>query len=253
MTDTDFTLYHGLASTCSKKVRMTLYEKGLKFESRLMNLQAFEQHQPEYLAINPNGVVPSLVDDGVPVTESSIIMEYIDERYPDSTLLMPSDVLGRAKVRLWLKFSDNVAFDSIFLSTWSKLSVSRAQSLSKEELQEVVSRIPTKERRDRWGKIAKEGYSADEIKEAIDKMVGVLDAMEAGLVPGPWLVGDMFTLADIANIPYLDRIRTLHPDLLPDGKYPRIQDWETRMRQRPAFDQAYDFQDDPRVKDLPKL
>lgn len=253
MIDTKFTLYHGLASTCSKKVRMTLYEKNLAFKSHLMNLQAFEQHQPEYLAINPKGVVPSLVDNGVPVTESSIIMEYIDERYADANPLMPRDAAGRATARLWLKFSDNVAFDSIVLSTWSKLSVAKAQSLSQDELQEVVSRIPTKERRDRWGKIAKSGYNAEEVKEAIDKMVGVLETLEEGLDPGPWLVGNALSLADIANIPYVDRIRTLHPELISQGTYPRIEDWEARMRARPAFSLAYDFKDDPRVKDLPKL
>ena len=59
-------LYHGLASTCSKKVRMCLYEKGLEFESHLLNLQKFEQHNPAYLKLNPNGVVPTLVHDGRP-------------------------------------------------------------------------------------------------------------------------------------------------------------------------------------------
>ncbi len=52
-------LYHGLASTCSKKVRMCLFEKGLAFESRVLNLQKFEQHGPEYLKLNPKGVVPT--------------------------------------------------------------------------------------------------------------------------------------------------------------------------------------------------
>ena len=150
MIDTDFTLFHGLASTCSKKVRMTLYEKGLAFKSRLMNLQAFEQHRPDYLKINPNGVVPALLDGNAPVIESSIIMEYIDDRYPQVVPLVPADPLLRAKMRLWLRFSDNIAFDAIMLSTWARLSVKRAQSLSSAELKEVIDRIPTRERRDRW-------------------------------------------------------------------------------------------------------
>jgi len=72
------TLYHGLASTCSEKVRMCLYENGMGFGSRLLNLQKFEQHDPEYLALNPNGVVPTLVHNGRPIIESSIIIEYLD-------------------------------------------------------------------------------------------------------------------------------------------------------------------------------
>ena len=62
---------------------MCLFEKGVTFESRLLDLQRFEQHAPEYLAINPNGVVPSLVVDDRPVIKSSIIIEFIDDTFPD--------------------------------------------------------------------------------------------------------------------------------------------------------------------------
>lgn len=253
MIDTEFTLYHGLASTCSKKVRLTLYEKELGFKSCLMDLQAFEQHQPEYLKINPNGVVPALVDAGRPVIESSIIMEYIDDRYPDQVPLAPSDPILRANMRLWLKFSENVAFDAIMLSTWAKLSVKRAQSLSATELKKVVDRIPTKERRDRWQKIAKEGFSAAEVKEAEDKMADCLARIERALEQSLWLVGDQLTLADLANLPYVERIRTLHPELLEGGTYPCLDGWEARLRARPSFHKAFYFSDDPRASSLPKL
>lgn len=253
MTETDFTLYHGLASTCSKKVRLTLYEKGLGFKSHLMNIQAFEQHHPEYLKINPNGVVPALLDGGRPVIESSIIMEYIDDRYPEQVPLSPADPVLRAKMRLWLKFSDNVAFDSIMLSTWAKLSVKRAQALSEDELKEVVDRIPTKERRDRWIKVAAEGFTEAEVQEAHDKMTTCLQKLEEGLADGPWLVGEQLTLADLANIPYVERIRTLHPEIIGNGDYPDLEDWEARLRARPCFDKAFNFTDDPRVAELPKL
>jgi len=76
-------LYHGLASTCSKKVRLCLYEKDLRFTSHLLDLQKFEQHRPEYLALNPKGVVPTLVHDGKAVTESSQIIVYLDEHFPE--------------------------------------------------------------------------------------------------------------------------------------------------------------------------
>ena len=253
MIDTDFTLFHGLASTCSKKVRMTLYEKGLAFKSRLMNLQAFEQHHPDYLKINPNGVVPALLDGDAPVIESSIIMEYIDDRYPQVVPLVPADPLLRAKMRLWLRFSDNVAFDAIMLSTWARLSVKRAQSLSSAELKEVIDRIPTRERRDRWAKIAADGFTDAEVLDAHNKMVNCLQKLEAGLCEGAWLVGAKLTLADIANIPFIERIRTLHPELMAMGRYPALEDWVTRMRARPSFDKAFCFTDDPRVADLPKL
>ena len=68
-------LYHAHHSTCSQKVRLCLAEKGLEFESQLINLATKEQLAPEYLEINPNGVVPTLVDDGRVVIDSSVICE----------------------------------------------------------------------------------------------------------------------------------------------------------------------------------
>jgi glutathione S-transferase len=115
------TLYHGLASTCSKKVRMCLYEKGIHFESRLLDLQKFEQHRPEYLALNPNGVVPTLVHNGRSVIESSIIVEYLDDAFPTPPL-RPVEPYFRAQVKLWLKFSDDVAYNAVYAPTWMILS-----------------------------------------------------------------------------------------------------------------------------------
>jgi glutathione S-transferase len=77
-------LYHTPHSTCSQKVRMVLHEKDVPFEEVRIDLGKKEQLKPEYLAINPNGVVPTLVDDGVSIIESSVICEYLDEKYPQN-------------------------------------------------------------------------------------------------------------------------------------------------------------------------
>ena len=125
-------LYHGLASTCSKKVRLCLYEKGLKFESRLLDLQKFEQHAPEYLAINPNGVVPSLVVNERAVIESSVIIEFIDDAFPEPEL-RPNNSFDRATMRLWTKYSDDTAYKAVYAPTWHHLRTRAAQGLSGEE------------------------------------------------------------------------------------------------------------------------
>ena len=75
-------LYHANHSTCSQKVRLCMAEKGLEYESHLINLATKEQLDPDYLRINPNGVVPSLVHDGLVVIDSSVICEYLDETTP---------------------------------------------------------------------------------------------------------------------------------------------------------------------------
>ena len=242
-------LYHGLASTCSKKVRLCLFEKGLPFKSRLLDLQKFEQHRPEYRALNPDGVVPTLVHDGRPILESSIIIEYLDDAFPEGPL-RPKDSYGRALMRLWTKYSDDVAYKAVFVPTWHKMRSRAAAGLSEEELSNTLARVPSAERRARWEKMAQGGYSEKELEDADDKMRACL---ESGLAGSPWLAGETYSLADIAMIPFIDRIRNLRPDFLPKDKYPRLHDWYGRLSSRPAFTKAFQFTDDPRAKELPNL
>jgi glutathione S-transferase len=245
----ELVLYHGLASTCSKKVRMCLYEKQLLFKSRLLNLQKFEQHDPEYLRLNPNGVVPTLVHNGRPVIESSVIVEYIDDQWPIPPL-MPADNYGKAQVRLWLKFSDDVAYGAVATPTWDRVSRPVASKLTEGELEEVLARIPTAERRNRWLKAARSGFTEEDFNDARDRMHKCFSRIEEALEHGPWLAGAQFTLADIAMIPFIDRIRNLEGGVIRSGICPRLNDWYESMSTRPSFDRAFDFKDDPRVVEL---
>jgi glutathione S-transferase len=98
-------LYHNDMSTCAQKVRLTLAEKGLAWENRHLDLRAGDQQNPEYLKLNPRGVVPTIVDNGKVVRESTVIMEYLDDEYPNPSL-RPADSHARAQMRLWTKRLD---------------------------------------------------------------------------------------------------------------------------------------------------
>ena len=98
-------LYHNDTSTCAQKVRVTLAEKSLEWKSHHLDLRAGDQQKPEYLKLNPRGVVPTLVDRGRAVRESNVIMEYLEDEYPDRPL-RPADSFGRAQMRLWTKRMD---------------------------------------------------------------------------------------------------------------------------------------------------
>jgi len=247
------TLYHGLASTCSKKARLALFEKGLDFESRLVNLQTFEQHSPEYLKLNPNGVVPTLVDDGHPIIESSVIIAYIDDIAPTPPLT-PTAPLARAEMRLWLKWSDERAYKAVYVPTWDRLSRPVAQNLSDVELDERLSAVPTVERRERWRATAREGFTKAEFDAAYAEMTATFDRMETALADGrPWLVGD-YSLADIAIVPFVERIDDLRPDLLASKKWSGVSAWFARYRERPSFDKAFFFEGkDARISAIRKM
>src|SRR5260370_9596894 len=97
-------LYHIINSVSAQKVRKAAHEKGLEAQEHLMTL-AGDQFDPAYMRLNPNAAVPTLVHDGYPVVESSVILYYIDEAFPEPAL-MPRDPKLRAKVRLSNKLID---------------------------------------------------------------------------------------------------------------------------------------------------
>ena len=248
----EITLYHGMASTCSKKVRMCLYEKGVAFESRLLDLQKFEQHRPEYLAVNPNGVVPTLVHDGRPIIESSIIVDYIDDVFPEPPL-KPADPYERAQMRLWLKYSDDAAYKAVYAPTWQKLRHRAEEGLAKGKLAETLSSIPTAERRDRWEKMSTGGFTDQEVESAYGQMQICLARVDEQIRKTPWLAGQDFSLADIAMLPFIDRISNLRPEFLESPDLEALRGWLARAKKRPSFERAFAFSDDPRAAELPNI
>lgn len=248
---TEVILFHGMASTCSKKVRIALYEKGVAFESRLLDLQKFEQHDPAYLAINPNGVVPALLHNGRAVIESSIIAEYVDEAF-DGPELSPRDPAARARMRLWLRFSDDAAYPAIAAPTWQFMRERAVRQLDTQG-EDILARIPTAERREKWTKMARTGFSDAEIAAAEQKMAGCLERLERQLAQSPWLAGEQFSLADAAVIPFAIRMRNLRPALVDHGHHSSVVRWLAQACERPAVARAIDFTEDPRAATLPNI
>lgn len=249
MTTTGLELYHGLPSTCSKKVRLVLYEKRLPFKSHLMDLRKFEQHAPDYLKLNPNGVVPTLIHDGRVVTESSVIMEYLEDAFPQ-TQLRPRDAFAIARMRLWLKFSDDVAYPAVYAPTWMILNRDAMKGLSVPEREQVLSRIPQEDRRKRWADVSTHGFSEQVLIGAVEKMRACLARCNEALAGSSWLAGDYLTLADYAVLPFIDRIRNLRPEFFSTSEYRHLDGWYARLQQRGAFAKALDFRDDPRVPEM---
>jgi Glutathione S-transferase, N-terminal domain len=96
---------HNDMSTCAQKVRFALAEKGVRWQSRHLDLRARDHQTSEYLRLNPNAVVPTIAHDGTVIIESTIINEYIDDAFPGPAL-RPPDSIGRARMRLWTKQLD---------------------------------------------------------------------------------------------------------------------------------------------------
>ena len=231
-------LFHAGLTTCSKKVRLCLAEKGLEYRSHYLDLRKFEHHRPQYLAINPNGVVPALVHDGEPILESMLINEYIDAVFPD-TPLRPKDPLQLARMRLWTKLADNYGLAAVVPNTWAYYQPLLAK-LSSTEFEQMIANVPTAERREQWKKASDNSFSAEDHDKARAAATRIVETIEAGVGQGPWLMGAAYSLADIDLLPYVDRVAFYFPDLIgPKNSKPRTLAWLTRMRERPAVKVTY--------------
>jgi glutathione S-transferase len=236
---TSLVLYHAAHSTCSQKVRMVLHEKRLAFDEVRIDLGKKEQLRPEYLAINPNGVVPTLVDDGVPLIESSVICEYLDEKYAQHPLL-PADVVERAHTRAWMHYIEEVAVGAIRVPSFNRAFLYRFEALDQREFerQEINPRPVRRELFQRMG--SPKGFAKAEIDRSLEQLGETCRRMDAAIAEkGPWLMGEQFTLADVLVMPSIDRMADLGLDHLWRSQYPRVQEWYERLKARPAFQATY--------------
>lgn len=227
-------------STATQKVRLCQHHKGVRFDDeRLVDLLQFQQLDPAYLAINPNGTVPTLVVDGRAITESSIVNEYLEETCPERPLL-PADPLARAEVRLWTKYIDTgptVQIASPTFRAWVVPGV--AAHPDRAGLLALVERAPEPVTRARWQRSVQDRIGDDEVAAAWRAIEAMLARMEARLAAGPWLFGD-YSLADVETTPIVVRIGHLgRADLL--AERPRVREWFERVQALPNFAPTYAF------------
>jgi glutathione S-transferase len=233
-----FVLHHGWRSSASRRVRLCLAEKGLKFESVLVDLTKMEHHSPEYLKLNPNGVIPLLIlPDGRSLYESGTICEYLDETYPEPPL-RPDDTYGRAEMRNWIRYADE-RIGNLIIFNWKHSIAKVASKWTDAELAEAMKKIPSKERQQAWLRAARQPYTPEEENEARRKLTLMLDKMEGVLGAHAWLVGDRYSLADIAVVPFVKRMEEeIIPDEMSAAKHPRVHAWWQKLQARPAFKEA---------------
>jgi glutathione S-transferase len=229
-------LYHNDMSLCAQKVRMCLAEKGLAWESRHLTLRSGEHQQPWYLKLNRRAVVPTLVDGDKVIPESNVILEYLDEAYPQPAL-MPADPYARAKVRLWTKQLDEDVHDAS-AAVMSFGIAFRQQYLDRGEAgKKMLEEIPNLFKRERRRDVIEKGTGSQHFVIAVRRMVLLLDEMEEALAAHAWLAGDRYSLADVAFAPYLARLEHLNVAGLFDERR-QVADWYRRCKARPSFHDA---------------
>lgn len=230
-------LYHAEPVANSMKALICLKEKGLEFVSHYVDLLRFEQHEPEFLKLNPNGLVPVLVHDGNVIIESTVINEYLDDVFPEVPL-RPEDPVERARMRVWSKFIDDYFSPALSMWGWHLMVSPIARNIDKDRLAKLLDRIPLKEQRDKWATVAGDSFTPEQLADSKRKLGVSVRRMDAILKESPWLAGDTYSLADVNTYSMAANVPRLFPELMNLDDTPYADDWLARMGQRPAVKAA---------------
>jgi glutathione S-transferase/GST-like protein len=212
---------------------LTLIEKGVDFESHYLDLLNFDQHKPDYLAVNPMGTIPAMTHAGEVLTESTAIMEYVDEAFPGPRL-MPENPIDQWRVRWWMKFLDQWLAPSFSMIGWSVFVGPSVRQKDAAELEAAIERIPLPERRVAWRKAIHGTFSDDEMKESQRRVAVGIGLLEQALSEREWLASNEYSLADINGFNLAFALPLSQPEHCNDRKTPSIMRWLRAIYARPA-------------------
>jgi glutathione S-transferase len=188
------------ASTCTRKVLMTLAETQTPFEFVLVDFAKGEHKQQPHLSRQPFGQVPALDDDGFALYESRAMCRYLNERAHGS--LVPSEAKGRALMEQWI---------SVETSNFTPHAM-------KFVYHHVFQR-------------PQEPAVLEAATTGLENALGIIDA---NLAKGPFFVGPQLTLADVAFMPYFEYAMNT-PAKSIFAKYPHVSAWWSKVSERPTW------------------
>jgi len=193
---------YGFGPTRSLRALWGLRELGVEFEFEPVNLMAGENRSPEFLALNPAGKLPVLVDGDSVITESAAIVLYLAEKYPEKGLL-PKDLRERAQVYRWVMF----AMTELEQPLWR---MAKHTAILPED-----KRLP------------------QDVPLAREDFLAMADVLERHMDGRRFIVGDRMTAADCVTAYLMDWANFDH---LIDG-FPNLRAYLDRMYARPAAPQ----------------
>lgn len=227
-------LYHAGISNCAMRVRIVLEEKQLPWESHYVDILNKAHLTPEYFGINPKGLVPTLVHDGVVIVESDDIIDYLDKTFPTPSL-RPSSDAGLQQMYEWMKLAVNNHLTAVKPFIYYHKVQKFMRKTEKEqaeylELQDDKGLQDFHKRNSTAG-----GFTLEEVATAEKILTECFIKAERVLSEHDWLVEDQFSLADVAWLPL--HFTLIRAEFSFDD-YPAIAAWAERFTQRESFEKA---------------
>lgn len=230
-------LYHHTTSTCSKRVRICLAEKGLEWESVIVDLRIGTNREPWYVELNPNGVVPTLDHDGKIMIESNFILEYLEDAFTD-TSLRPADPYQRQKMRYWMDQSEHFLHRNVnVISQIKQNRLERYAHLSDAEKEDMLAKVPRADARALLANRLKGiGLQPEDMAFAEARIAEGMDQLEEILTDQAWIAGETFSLADISIAPFIERFEANELERIVDWQArPHVGDWWGRVQARESY------------------
>jgi len=222
----------------SLKPTLTLYEKGLAFEHKLLNPAKFEHHTEWYKAVNPRGQVPALEDYGRIVTESTVICEYLEDAHPTELRLRPEDSYDVAMMRIWTKWVDEYFCWCVSTIGWHRHVSKMVGGLSDDAFEAQVAKIPIPEQQVKWRR-AREGFPRDLLDEETRKVGVSVRRLDDHLRDNQWLAGGVYSLADICNFAIANGMQHGFAELVNREDTPGLLRWIEEINERPAVQRLF--------------
>eukprot|EP00698_Gefionella_okellyi_P022725 TRINITY_DN7571_c0_g1_i1.p1 TRINITY_DN7571_c0_g1~~TRINITY_DN7571_c0_g1_i1.p1 ORF type:complete len:585 (+),score=123.26 TRINITY_DN7571_c0_g1_i1:70-1824(+) len=236
--DAPLTLFSYAWAPEARRIRILLGEKRLQYRTSNVDLARLANRSEQYLSLNPTGEVPTLVHGDRTIYNTAFIAEYIDRLFGKEKLF-PDDAYLCAQTRMWLAFDDE--FDCEYRPLFY-LNVIRpilsGQGINEKDVDNYVPADVHPSHKE-WLRDVIRGtprfdLSPDAARELILRKV---DAIEARLKQGRYLLGDLFTFADIALFTRVDSLAALNIEL--DGsRYPSTNRWLNELRSRASVSEA---------------
>ncbi|HEY2387533.1 MAG TPA: glutathione S-transferase family protein [Candidatus Binatia bacterium] len=232
-------LYDAPGSPCARRVRIVLLEKGLGWETRLVDLMRMQQKDPAYLALNPNGVVPTLLHGDRVLYESNVITEYLDEIFPEPRLY-PVDPWRRAQAKMWQAFELAMAKEFRPLMYMRVIGPIDRLRPRHEVLADARRSTDDPSHLD-WIQRVYDGTAVAETEATLlaRQLYGRLDRLERALDGRTFLVDDTFSIADVSVLPRVAMYPMVQLPIEPQ-RYPNVGRWLADAGQRPSLVESLD-------------
>ena len=223
----------------SGKPLFALKQKGVDFDFHYINMTDFEHHTPEYLARNPSGTLPTMEHDGKTFTESTPMVEYIDNTWPDQgPRLMPADAKARYHTRFWGR-AITASAAALSVIGWHNFIGPMARAKGPDEIKKILERIPTKERRIAWSTAVNSTFTEEQLANARAAVGKGVMLMEERLKADRFLAGPAYSVADLECFANFYSLPMTVPDYANKEKAPRYIDWLIRIYNMPGTMEAF--------------